>query len=78
MQILEYPYVIITLLGLCFLLLAAVGIYFAVRGAKTAKGRAEKDFVNISKLESAFEKSGKTKAERCVLYGRLDMDNLLS
>lgn len=78
MQILEYPYVIITLLGLCFLLLAAVGIYFAVRGAKTAKGREEKDFVNISRLESAFAKSGKAKEERCILYARIDMDNFRS
>ena len=49
MQIFEYPYIIITILVLCFIVLTATSIYFAVRGAKTAKGSEEKDFINISR-----------------------------
>ena len=45
MQLFDYPYIIITILILCFIALTAIGIYFAVRGAKTAKGKEEKDFV---------------------------------
>ena len=50
MQLFEYPYIIITILVLCFIVLTAIGIYFAIRGAKTAAGSEEKAFINISKL----------------------------
>ena len=78
MQIFEYPYIIITLLILFFIILTAVGIYFAVRGAKTAKGSEEKDFINISKLEASFEKSGKLHEDRCVFYAKVSLDNFRS
>ena len=78
MQIFEYPYIIITILLLWFIVLTGIGIYFAIRGAKTAKGNEEKDFINISKLESAFEKSGKLHEDRCVLYVKVSLDNFIS
>lgn len=78
MQIFEYPYIIISILILCFVLLVGVGIYFAVRGMKTAKGNEEKDFSNISKLENSFVKSGKQRENRCVIYFNVSMDNYLS
>ena len=59
MHFFEYPYVIITILVLGFLLLGAVGIYFAVRGVKTANGKEERDFTNVSGVESRFAKSKK-------------------
>ncbi len=68
MEIFEYPYIIITILALGFVVLTAVGIYFAVRGIKTANGKHESDFVNISKLESNFEKAGRLREDRCVIY----------
>ena len=75
MQIFEYPYIIITILVLFFIAIAAVGVYFAVRGVKTASGKDEKDFINISKLENDFAKSGKSRENRCVLYIGVSLDN---
>ena len=75
MQIFEYPYVIITILLFCFVLLGAVGIYFAVRGVKTASGKEENDFTNISKVESAFAKAVKLRGDRCVVYISVYLDN---
>jgi hypothetical protein len=68
MQLFEYPYIIITILVLCFIVLITIGIYFAIRGAKTAVGSEEKAFINISKLEASFEKSGKSREKRCIFY----------
>ena len=78
MQIFEYPYIIITILVLCFIVLTAIGVYFAIRGAKTANGRDEKNFINISKLESDFEKTGKLRKDRCVFYVKVSLDNFRS
>ncbi len=78
MQLLEYPYIIITILGVCFIVLITIGIYFAVRGAKTAAGSEEKAFVNISKLEAAFNKFGKLREDRCVFYIKVSLDNFRS
>ncbi len=78
MQIFEYPYIIITIFVLCFIVLTAVGIYFAIRGAKTASGKDEKDFINISKMESAFEQAGKQQKDRCVFYAKISLDNFRS
>ena len=78
MQIFDYPYIIITILVLCFIVLAAIGIYFAIKGAKTVNGSEEKDFVNISKLETLFVKSAKTKEDRCIIYAKISLDNFRS
>lgn len=75
MQIFEYPYIIITIFVICFIFLAAIGIYFAVRGVKTANGNEEKEFINISKLESCFERAGKQREDRCVIYINAYMEN---
>ena len=78
MQLFEYPYIIITILVLCFIVLITIGIYFAIRGAKTAAGSEEKAFINISKLEASFEKSGKLREDRCVFYAKVSLDNFRS
>ena len=75
MEIFEYPYVILTILALCFIVLTAVGIYFAIRGAKTANCSEEKSFVNISRMESVFYKYGKTREERCIIYSKVLLDD---
>ena len=78
MQLFEYPYIIITILVLCFIVLITIGIYFAIRGAKSAAGSEEKAFINISKLEARFEKSGKLREDRCVFYANVSLDNFRS
>ncbi len=75
MQLFEYPYIIITIFILCFVLITAIGIYFAMRGVKTATGNDEKEFTSISKMENQFEKSGKLRENRCVLYINVSLDN---
>lgn len=78
MRIFEYPYVIISIIVICFFLLGGIGIYFAVRGLKTANDEEEYDFTNISKLESRFAKSGKHRDDRCVMYISVFLDNYRS
>ena len=78
MHLFEYPYIIITILVACFAVLAAFGVKFAIKGAKTAQGREEKDFVNIARVEADFEKFGKARENRCVLYTIVSMDNYRS
>ena len=68
MQFFEYPYVIISILAVVFVGLTVIGAYFAIRGLKTANGTDEKDFINIGRLESLFDKAGKRREERCMIY----------
>ena len=67
MLIFDYPYVIITVFVLCFVLVGGIGIYFAAKGVKTAKGQAEKDFISIGKMEKEFKQLKKHSTERCYL-----------
>ena len=78
MQILEYPYIIIAIFVFCFLFLTAMGISFAIRGIKTAKGNDEEDFITISKLENSFEKAGRLREDRCVFYVHVSLENFRS
>ena len=78
MHLFEYPYIIITVFILCFAVLGAVGIYFGIKGVKTANGKDENKFTTISKMESNFEKSGKLRENRCVLYINVYLDDFRS
>ncbi|MBQ4087332.1 MAG: EAL domain-containing protein [Clostridia bacterium] len=78
MQIFEYPYVIITILVACILVLGLVGAYFALQGVRAAKGKTEKDFTTIQKLEGIFGKMEKLRQNRCVLYISVSLDNVRS
>lgn len=75
MNIFENPYLIILMMGLCLILLAAVGAYFAIQGIRAAKGTEVSDFSNINKLESAFGKIGKLSRERSVVYASISLEN---
>ena len=79
MQIFENPYVIIAIFVACFAVLASIGIYFAIRGMKTAKGTDEEtDFSNINKLESNYIKCGKQRENRCVFFISVSLDKYRS
>ena len=75
MQIFEYPYLIITIFIICFVFIGAIGVYFAIRGLKTASGNLEYDFLNTSKLESEFNRLGKNRSDRCVIYVDVSTEN---
>ena len=68
MRIFEYPYVIITILVFCFIIMGAVGLYFVLQCAKVANGEEEKGFLSAKKLENSFEKLRDARKERCVVY----------
>ena len=76
MRVFQDPGVVITVFVLCSVFLAAVGIYFAVRGIKAAEGRAEKAFVPIGKLESNFEKAASKYDNRSVMYINISADQM--
>ena len=76
MQIFEYPYVIITILAIIFLLMGLVGLYFTMKSVKTAKGTAEKSFCGIGKIENDFEKAASLKKNRCVVYISVSLDSM--
>ena len=75
MKIFENPYAIISIFALAVVGLAAIGIYFAIRGVKTAEGKTENDFVNISKMESIFKKGAKDLVDRDIMYISISSDN---
>ena len=76
MHIFEYPFVIITVLVFVFILMGAIGIIFAIKGIKTAKGIIGKDFVSTYKLEGEFKKLTEKKSNRCVIYIEISLDTM--
>ncbi len=76
MHIFEYPYVIITILVIIFLLMGLAGLLFTMKSVKTAKGTAEKSFCGIGKIENDFEKAGSARKNRCVVYVSISLDNM--
>ena len=68
MKIFEYPYVIITVLAIFFLLMVLIGLYFTMKSVKTAKGTSEKSFCGIGKIENDFEKAGALRKNRSIIY----------
>ncbi len=76
MKFFEYPYVIITILVIFFLIMGVIGLYFTVKSAKTAKGTAEKSFCGIGKIESDFTKAGISGKNRCITYIFVSLDGV--
>ena len=76
MQIFEYPYVIITILAIIFLVMGLVGLYFTMKSVKTAKGTAEKSFCGIGKIENDFEKAGALRENRAIIYISISLDSM--
>lgn len=74
MHVFENPYIIIASLAIGVVVLAAIGICFAVRGLRAANGQTERSFTSISKMESRFKAMGKSRS-RLVLYINLSTDN---
>ncbi len=70
----EYPYILLTILVLCVLVLGGVGAYFAMQGVRTAKGTAGADFVNSARLKKHYDAFVRNRAQRCMLYIMLSTD----
>jgi len=76
MKFFEYPYVIITILAIFFLLMGLIGLYFTMKSVKTAKGTAEKSFCGIGKIENDFEKAGASSKNRSIVYISISLDGM--
>ena len=61
---------------LSFLVLGAIGVYFAVKGIKAAQNCDEKRFVSMNRLENLYDKCGKERVARTLLYMHISSDNL--
>ena len=79
MSIFKYPYITITLFAVFILILGAIGIYFGHKAFKSADGAAETDgFVNSAKLETDFNKLGKLRKNRVIVYINFSFGNAAS
>ncbi len=76
MRFFEYPYVIITILAIIFLVMGVVGLYFTMKSVKTAKGTSEKSFCGIGKIENDFEKAGTLRENRSIVYVSISLDGM--
>ena len=76
MKFFEYPYVIITILVMIFIVMGLVGLYFTLKSVKTTKETGEKSFCGIGKIENDFEKSGASGKNRCIVYVSISLDNM--
>ena len=76
MKFFEYPYVIITILVMIFLVMGLIGLYFTIKSVRTAKGTAEKSFCGIGKIENDFEKAGKMRKNRSIIYISISLDSM--
>ena len=76
MKFFEYPYVIITILVMIFLVMGLIGLYFTIKSVRTAKGTVEKSFCGIGKIENDFEKAGALRKNRSIVYISISLDNM--
>lgn len=76
MKIFEYPYVIISILAMVFLLMGLIGLYFTMKSVRTVKGTSEKSFCGIGRIENDFEKAGASRKNRCLVYISVSLDSI--
>ena len=76
MQIFEYPYIIITILVMAFLLMGIIGLYFTIKSVKTANEADEKGFCTIGRIENEYEKLVSSRNQRSLIYISVSLDNM--
>ena len=76
MQIFQYPFVIITSLAICALLMGIIALYFTMKSVKTANATAEKGFCGIGKIENDFEKAVNSRKNCCVVYVSMSFEEM--
>ena len=74
--IFEYPYVIITILAVFFLVMVLIGLYFTMKSVKTSRETAEKGFCGIGKIENDYEKAGALRKNRSIVYISISLDGI--
>lgn len=76
MKFFEYPYVIITILVMFFLVMGLIGLYFTLKSVRTAKGTPEKSFCGMGKIESDFSKSVALRKNCSIMYISVSLDSM--
>jgi len=76
MKFFEYPYVIITILAIFFLIMGLIGLYFTMKSVRTAKGTLEKGFCGLGKIENDFEKAGEKRKNRSIIYISISLGSM--
>ena len=76
MKIFEFPYVIITILAMIFLVMGFIGLYFTFKSIKTAKGAPSKGFCKIAKIENDFTKMSSLRQNRSIVYVSISLDSM--
>jgi len=76
MKFFEYPYVIITILAMVFLVMILIGLYFTMKSVRTTKGTLEKNFCGINKIENDFEKARVSSKNRSIIYISMSLDGM--
>ncbi len=76
MQIFDFPYIIITILVMIFVLMGIIGLFFTMKSSKATKGTSKKNFCGLNKIENDFEKSGYSNHNRCILCVSIPLDNM--
>ena len=75
MRIFEFPYIIITILAVCFVIMGIIGAYFTIKSLKTAKGIEEKDFCSLDKIQNLYKKNMNMRKKRCLIYASVSLEN---
>ena len=76
MQIFEYPYVIITIFVFCFIIAGLVGLYFALKCAKTANETEDKGFFGVKRIEKEYKKFSNLRKNKCLVYIGVSLDSM--
>lgn len=76
MHIFEYPYIIITVLVICFGILCVFGVYYALKCIKNANGTNELDFSSVSGIETEYQKPVNRRKEKCLVYVHVALDSM--
>ena len=76
MKIFEYPFVIIPILAIIFILMVFVGLFFTIKSVKTAKGTTGKGFCGLGTIENDFEKATALRQNRTITYIFISLDGI--
>lgn len=76
MQIFEYPYIIITILVMIFILLGLIGLYFTIKSVRTARSVVAKSFCGLGKMENDFNKDAEERKNRCLVYVAISLEEV--
>ena len=76
MKFFEYPYVIITILVMIFIVMGIIGLYFTMKSVRTAKESSAKGFCGIGKIENDFDKAGALRKNRTIVYVSISLDGI--